>query len=197
VATLAPTVAAVAIVGSLPPGAPADFVARLVLAAREASTGPIAVDTSGEALRIAALAGPHLIKVNVDEFERAFCQSARNRAAVEANFRALAFRGLETLCLTDGPRGALVISGRERFVVRTESVDPVSTAGAGDAFLAGLLFALHRGDGLTAASRLASAAAAAALQEVGAGFIDATLVEALLPLTQVLDVDAFFAESRP
>lgn len=197
VATLAPSVAAVAIVGSLPPGAPAEYVAQLVLTAREASTAPIAVDTSGEALRLAALTGPHLIKVNVEEYERAFRRSARHRSAVESHFLSLTDRGLETLCLTDGPRGALVLSRRERFAVRTEAADPISTAGAGDAFLAGLLFALHRGDDLTAAAQLASAAAAAALQTVGAGFIDATLVETALSRTRLLDAGAFFAEPRP
>ncbi|MGH2562217.1 MAG: 1-phosphofructokinase family hexose kinase [Thermomicrobiales bacterium] len=197
VAMLALTVSGVAITGSLPSGAPGDTVARLVRAARTASSGPIAVDTSGEALRIAALAGPHLIKVNVEEYERAFGQPADDPAAVEAHVRSLADHGVEILCLTDGPRGALVLTAQERFAVRTEAPDPVSTAGAGDAFLAGLLLALLRGDELTAAARLASAAAAAALRQVGAGFIEPADVDADLSRTRLLDARSFFAEPRP
>lgn len=197
VATLASTASAVAIVGSLPPGASKDFLAELVRRARAASAGPVALDTSGEALQVAAFAGPHVIKINADEYERAFRQSARNRSVVEAHFQSLADRGLETLCITDGPRGALIFSTQARFVVRTETDGPISTAGAGDAFLAGFLFALHRGDGLTAAARLASAAAAAALRTVGAGCIEPADVDMALSRTQVLDVGLYFGESPP
>lgn len=197
VTALAPAVSAVAITGSLPPGAPAGSVAGFVAAARKAPGALVAVDTSGEALRLAALAGPHLIKVNRDEYERAFDQTARDLSAIESHFISLADRGVETLCLTDGEHGALVLSTGGRFTVRTEASDPISTAGAGDAFLAGLLFALHRGDGLSDAARHASAAAAAALRQIGAGFIEPAAADAALSRTRLLGADAFFAEQRP
>jgi tagatose 6-phosphate kinase len=191
------TACAVVVTGSLPPGVPSAYVARLVYAARAASAPLVAVDTSGKALQLAATAGPHLIKVNVDEFERAFRCSGRDLSPVERLFDTLANGGVETLCLTDGARGALVLSATERFVVRTDTAKAVSTAGAGDAFLAGLLFALRRGDSLRDAARLASAAAAAALRTVGAGFIEPSAVEAALTRTQLLDYAVFFAEPRP
>jgi 1-phosphofructokinase family hexose kinase len=197
VAMLASKISRVAITGSLPPGAPGDTVARLVRAARAASDGLIAVDTSGEALRLAALAGPHVIKVNVEEYERAFDQPADDLSAIGAHFAALTDHGVETLCLTDGPRGALVLSTQERFAVQTEASDPVSTAGAGDAFLAGLLIALLRGERLTAGAQLATAAAAAALRQIGAGLIEAADVDAALSRTRLLDASSFFAEPRP
>ena len=196
VTVLAPTVSAVAITGSLPPGASAGSVAGFVAAARKSPGVLVAVDASGEALRLAALAGPHLIKVNRDEYERAFDQTVGDFSAIENHLVSLADRGVETLCLTDGERGALVLSRAGRFTVRTEASDPISTAGAGDAFLAGLLFALHRGDGLGDAARRASAAAAAALRQIGAGFIEPADADAALSRTRLLGADAFFAEQR-
>jgi tagatose 6-phosphate kinase len=178
VAALAAGSPIVAVVGSLPPGAPSDYIAQLILTIRSTSSALIAIDTSGEALERATLAGPNLIKVNVDEYERAFRTSARDQSAVERHFCSLAERGLETLCLTDGARGALVLSAGDPFVIRTDVTNPIATVGAGDAFLAGLLSAPHRGDDLRAAAYLASAAAAAAVQSVGAGFIEPSVFEA-------------------
>jgi len=194
VAALASIVPATVVSGSLPPGAPADTVARLVAAVRRSPDGLVAVDTSGEALRLAALSGPHVIKVNCDEYGCAFGWPATNLTAVQAHFDSLAARGLETLCLTDGPRGALFLSADEAFAVRTEADDPIATAGAGDAFFAGLLFALRRGYRLRDAARFASAAAAAALRRIGAGFIELSDVEIAMRHTRLHKADAFFAE---
>jgi fructose-1-phosphate kinase PfkB-like protein len=194
---LASGIPAVAISGSLPPGAPPDTVARLVGTARGESANLIAVDTAGEPLRLAARAGPHLIKVNLDEFASSYDLSGDTFAAVEIQYEQLAQRGVDILCLTAGPRGALVLTPNDCFAVRTEVRKPLSTAGAGDAFLAGLLFGLMCGHTLIEAARLASATAAAALRQVGAGFIEPADVEAVLPRTQLLDAEAFFAEPRP
>jgi 1-phosphofructokinase family hexose kinase len=197
VAAWSVAVRAVALVGSLPPGAPTSYTASLVSAARGGSGALVAVDASGEALRLAAVAGPRLIKVNRDEFESAFHVSSRVRSDVERVYRQLAQNGVETLCLTDGSMGAFIISGNERFAVKTRVEQPVSTAGAGDAFLAGYLVAHLRGDTIQEAARLASAAAAAALQTIEAGFIDPAEVEAALERTELFDSAVFFPEAHP
>jgi fructose-1-phosphate kinase PfkB-like protein len=163
---------------------------------RAASDVFVAVDASGEALRLAALSGADLIKINSCEFERSFHQSARDRSEVERLYSSLAAAGLSTLCLTDGARGAFILSGQDRFTVRTNVTKLVSTAGAGDAFLAGFLYALHRGDTCPEAARFASAAGAAALQRIEAGFIDRSAVEAALEFTELIDAAAFFAGAQ-
>jgi tagatose 6-phosphate kinase len=191
VAALALPAAAVAITGSLPAGAPVDTVGRLVAASRETSTAMVAVDTSGEALRLAALAGPHVIKVNREEYERAFGEPTDRLKDVEAHFEVLTMHGVETLCLTDGPRGALVLNRNDRFAVRTPASDPHSTAGAGDAFLAGFVFALLHGRKLRDAARFASAVGAAALRHVAAGFVELADVDSALARTELLEGDAF------
>lgn len=197
VASRAPTVPAIAFAGSLPPGAPPAYLGDLVRAVREVSGALIAIDASGEALRLGALAGPNVIKVNAEEVEGAFRQPSRDRAGIERLVRELSESGVETLCLTDGARGALVMTDRGGLAVQTDVDEPISTVGAGDAFLAGLLFALRRGETLSEAACLASAAAAAALETIGAGFIEPEAVGAALPRTRVLDAAAFFEGRWP
>jgi tagatose 6-phosphate kinase len=196
VGELAPAASAVAITGSLPAGAPAETVGRLVAATREASNAMVAVDTSGEALRLAAQAGPHFIKVNREEYERAFGEPTDRLEDVEDHFKALAMHGVETICITDGPRGALVLNHDDRFAVRTLAPNPVSTAGAGDAFLAGFLLTLLRGGTLRDAARFASAAGAGTLRHVAAGFVQLADVDSALARTELLDGGAFTGAAR-
>jgi sugar/nucleoside kinase (ribokinase family) len=61
----------------------------------------------------------------------------------------------------------------------------VSTVGAGDTFMAGLLLALGRGESLENAACFASAAAAASLQKVGCGFLNRDDVGRFLSETRV------------
>ena len=56
----------VAVAGSLPPGAPPDAAARLLRVARAAGAR-VALDVSGEALRLGLEAGPDFVKVNAEE----------------------------------------------------------------------------------------------------------------------------------
>ncbi len=191
VEALAPVVPAVAITGSLPPGAPTETVARLIAAARRTSDALVVIDTSGEALRLAAQAGPHVIKVNRDEYELAFGRPTDQLRSLEAHFQTLNAYGVETICLTDGPRGALVHTGTESFTVRTRATDPISTAGAGDAFLAGLLLAFQRGESLPNAAKFAAATGAAALRQVAAGFVEPEDIGLALACTALLEADAF------
>jgi 1-phosphofructokinase family hexose kinase len=187
----APTTGWVALTGSLPQSSPPDLFARLTgraLAARAA----VAVDAGGEVLRLAALAGPDLVKVNQDEFESAFPGQAHDWAALRKTYRDLAERGLKTLCLTAGARGAIFLQGEEAFGVRTDVAQCVSTVGAGDTFLAGLLVGLRRGDPLREAARLASAAAAANLQVLGCGFIELEAVHQFLERSRIVTVRDFW-----
>jgi 1-phosphofructokinase family hexose kinase len=180
----------VVLTGSLPPGGLPDYYARLTRQAL-AVGAQVAVDASGEPLRLAALAGPTIIKVNREEFESAFPGASRDWPGLLRQFHALADCGLKTLVLTDGAHGAVVLSEADQFWVRTLVASWVSPVGAGDTFLAGLLFGLGRGDSLRQAACLASAAAAANLQVLGCGDIDAAAAGSFLAHTRVDEAPAF------
>jgi tagatose 6-phosphate kinase len=184
----------VALTGSMLPGMPSEFYARVVRETRAATPAKLAIDAAGEALRMAALAGPTLLKVNEVEYRSAFGELPRNVASVERLYRALSADGLEILCLTAGKRGALLVSENECFCIRTEVDRVICSAGAGDSFLAGLLVELSSGQSLCVAARLASAAAAANLQTTICGDIHPETVACFLPLTRICDPSAFFEE---
>jgi arabinose-5-phosphate isomerase len=76
--------------------------------------------------------------------------------------------GCAAVVVTDGESGcAIAAQGFEGFVP-ARKVKALDTTGAGDAFLGGLLVALHHGLGWEAAGRLANACGAACVEKLGA-----------------------------
>jgi 1-phosphofructokinase len=135
--------------GSLPPETPVELVGRLVRAARAAGA-QTAVDGSGEALAAAAVAGPDLLAPNAEELGwlvgRMLPESGQAlvTAAADAAAALAASTGV-ALLVSLGADGAIWVSPGEpgvagyRLHARPALVEPVNTAGAGDALLAGWL----------------------------------------------------------
>ncbi|HWJ73166.1 MAG TPA: PfkB family carbohydrate kinase [Kaistia sp.] len=73
--------------------------------------------------------------------------------------RAIAVSG-QRVCVTLGAAGVFVFDGAATEHIPAVPVKPLNTTGAGDTFLAGLAFGLHRGDSLFDAARLATRVAA-------------------------------------
>lgn len=140
--------------GSLPPGLPTDFYARL--AARAQATGTrLIVDTSGDALRHALETGPWAVKVNGEEL-----LAVTGGASVEGAACRLAKR-IPHVVVTLGPGGS-VYAGTEGLIkIPAIPVAVANPIGAGDAFLAGLVAGL--GGRRSWAEALGEAASTAAL----------------------------------
>jgi 1-phosphofructokinase len=135
--------------GSLPPGAPGDFYARL--AALGSSDRRIAVDASGPALRAAACAGVALIKPNHAELEELVGRALATIGEVVAAARELTGRGCESVLVSLGADGAVYVDADDasHAEARVESV--ANTVGAGDALLAGFVAAGGGSAGLATA----------------------------------------------
>ena len=118
--------------GSLPPGLPADFYAELV----DRADRPVAVDTSGDALKAVADAGPWLLKPNLDELAELVGRRPQTLADVVEAAHALS---AQTVLVSLGADGAILVddSGATHGEVRVDR--PRNTVGAGDALLAGFL----------------------------------------------------------
>nr|WP_171783100.1 ribokinase [Isoptericola halotolerans] len=86
----------------------------------------------------------------------------------EAVVTALLARGVPSVVMTLGARGALVGAGDLLEQVPTPRVDAVDTTGAGDAFVGALAHGLAGGDDLVTAARLAARVGAYAVRSVGA-----------------------------
>lgn len=160
---LAPTQSAVVLAGSLPPSTAPDFYARAVGRLRrtdnEASGPLLAVDTSGEALRMVLQAEvlPHILKPNIHELEAALGRPLPDDAAQIGAARELLQRGAQWVALSLGAAGAWLVWPEGAVRAQPPRVQVLSTVGAGDAMVAGLVSAWL--DGLTPSEALRRATA--------------------------------------
>ena len=123
-----------AICGSLPPGADAGLVTRLVETAHVRGARCV-VDASGAALAAAVAAGADLLAPNLAELAAISDDMDGTTSA------AAAFAGQHgcQLLLSMGAGGAIWSDGRDVVHQPAPPIVPVNTAGAGDALLAGWL----------------------------------------------------------
>ncbi|HKL24722.1 MAG TPA: 1-phosphofructokinase family hexose kinase [Desulfuromonadales bacterium] len=153
--------------GSLPPGAPDDFYARVARWARESGVRMI-LDTSGPALEAALEEGVYLIKPNRRELQSLTGRELKDAADQEEASRDLLADGKSAVvALTLGEEGALLTSeeGSRRIEVPEQQVR--SSVGAGDSFVAGMVSGLVRKLSLQEAFCYGTAAGNAALLTPG------------------------------
>ncbi|MCP2014409.1 1-phosphofructokinase [Deinococcus sp. HSC-46F16] len=172
--------------GSLPPGVNADFYARLIRRVRAAGRF-VALDTSGAALGAALSAAtlPDLVKPNIHELEAALGRSLAGEADVLAAAHELIRRGAGLVAVSQGERGALLVTAGEAVRARPPRVRVQSTVGAGDAMVAGLVAAHTGGLDLAAAARYATAFSVGAITRLGAHLPPDTELDAFAAQVQV------------
>jgi 1-phosphofructokinase family hexose kinase len=130
--------------GSLPPGVNDDLYAGLVGRCRVAGVN-VAIDASGPALRLAVAAGPDLIKPNLEELEELVGRSLSTLGDVLQAGHDLVTHGVGTVVVSLGGLGALLVSPTVVAHAVAPVSSPLSTVGAGDALLAGYLYATVSG----------------------------------------------------
>lgn len=174
--------------GSLPPGAPADLHAQVAQRARDAG-GRVAVDASGAPLAEALRSGVHLVKPSLRELRELTGESlATDPERVAAAHRIVAEGRAEIVALSMGPEGALLVTDGTALRAAPLAVQVATTVGAGDAFLAGLVFGLARGELLEDAFRTGMAAGAAALLNPGTALCDPAEVRRLRAQVRIAPV---------
>lgn len=166
--------------GSLPPGAGSETYGSLCAALKEKGCR-VAADCDGDALLHVLLTRPDLIKPNEQEFQALTGVSAGDLPAALRACQTLHSRGVGAVCLSRGAEGALLSTPEGAFLSPAAPVVPQGVQGAGDSLLAGLLFALNRGETPQNALRYASAAAGASVMRPGTLLGKKEDVEALLP----------------
>lgn len=153
--------------GSLPPGAPADFIGELARRARADGLRLVA-DTSGPPLAAALAAGVHLIKPNLRELSDHLGRELPDASSRLAACREMIASGsVEVVALSLSEEGAMLVSRDEAWSAPAAPIKPRSTVGAGDSFLAGLVWALSQDMGQREALRYAAASGAATLLSEG------------------------------
>lgn len=154
--------------GSLPPGTPDDFYAQLARAL--AGRGlRVAVDTSGPPLAAALQAGVALVKPSLRELRDVMQQPLEHAADWCTAAQSLVHSGAaDIVALSVGEQGAVLATREGVWQAPALNVPATSgTTGAGDCFLATLVWALDRGDAPAEALRWGVAAGAAALMHPG------------------------------
>ena len=149
-----PTARAFVIAGSMAPGFPTDYQARLAALAHNAGV-PVFLDLQGAPLRAAIVAQPALVKINLSEFVATFlsdrfqggehsgilAESVMAPKIIEA-VAEVSRQHATTFVLTRGAKSILIAQHGEVRIVPVTPLAPseiLNPIGSGDAFLAGMV----------------------------------------------------------
>ena len=168
---LAPAHDLVVVAGSLPRGIDSQWFVQL-LNSLKALGVRVALDTSGFALRDGLATRPWLIKPNEEELGEARGVDLSGSSALLAEARRLQGEGIEHVVISQGADGVSWFTADAALHAQPPKVQVISTVGAGDSLLAGMLHGLLVGWPAERTLAHATAIAAQAVGQVGFGITD-------------------------
>lgn len=165
--------------GSLPPGVPNDFYSRVAAKARENEVRFI-LDTSGKAYSGILEEGAYLLKPNMNELEDLIGEKSRDEKDREdLLLEVLEKYPIEVIILSLGAKGALLATaGRVRHYP-APSVEHISSIGAGDSMVAGIVHSLSQDMDLEKAVLYGLACGSATIKSPGTELLQKKDVEIL------------------
>jgi 1-phosphofructokinase family hexose kinase len=177
--------------GSLPPGAGDDLYARLIADLGRRGV-PVVLDAEGEAMMAGVRAGASMVTPNEREAEELVGQEFADSGDLATGLLELVRLGAGEAAITR-PEGCVAAVGegadRRLIEIHTEPLEPVSTVGSGDAFLAGYVAARYEGRSAEDCLAYGVACGAESTQHFGAGTVDRNQVERLLGEVAVHDLE--------
>ncbi|WP_299029067.1 1-phosphofructokinase family hexose kinase [uncultured Thermanaerothrix sp.] len=174
--------------GSAQHPALAHLMAELIGAAKQ--RGVVCVlDSSGPALREGIQAQPFMVKVNREELEEWLGERLETPTQLMAGLLQVHRLGVALVAVTQGEEGVMVTDGKVLWQGALKMKNVINVMGCGDSLLAGMTYALMSGLRLPEMVRWGVACGAANTQVLGAGFIQPTDVEALLPHVQLSHIE--------
>jgi 1-phosphofructokinase family hexose kinase len=179
-----------ALAGSIPPGVEPDVYARLIAELRSAGVLTV-LDAEGEAMRAGLRAEPAVVAPNALEAEAVVGHEFNDADDFLLGLNGLLEMGAGEAIITR-ENGCVAIVGngvdRRRYEVEIEPLEPVSTVGSGDAFLAGYLATRYDGSSTRECLAYGVACGAASTQHFGAGTLDPSEVRRILPRVEVREL---------
>ena len=171
---------------------PHDFYAQLARAAQQQGI-PLALDTSGAALAAALEVGVALVKPSLRELRDLLQQPLNTvQECGDAAFTLVQQGAASTVAVSMGEQGAVLAQPDGVWHAPALEVPATTgTTGAGDCFLAALVWALEHGDTPPEALRWGVAAGAAALLSPGTALAQAADIHRLhaqVPVPQAITV---------
>lgn len=153
--------------GSLPQGVAEDGHAQIARVAKSIGARMV-VDSSGAALAAALAQGVWLVKPSLRELAELVHETLTTPAQQRQAARQVIERGqAQIVALSLGGEGAMLVTEDQCLHATALSVPLVSSVGAGDSFLAALIWALDQHSDLRLALATAMAAGAAAVMSHG------------------------------
>jgi 6-phosphofructokinase 2 len=151
--------------GSMPDGVAPDFVLEVAKLA-SAVGARLVLDTSGEALE--QVRDAYLVKPSVRELEELVGRKLEHATAqIQAAREFLSRSNSTALVLSRGQQGVIVVTDTLAQVIPAHCAEVISTVGAGDALVAGIVAGLCRGWDLIRSTHLGVACSAAMTETVG------------------------------
>ena len=185
---------AVAVCGSLPPGATTDLHARLIATARDLGAFTILDCSSPDALAAALAAGPDLAAPNLVEAGALLgrrLDPAGGALELESITERIREWGAAAAWLSLGPEGSVFATGDGAHRLTAPAPEKViNTVGCGDALIGGFAAGLIAGQDRLRAAALGAAAATQKLSHLHPGRVDRAAVEALVPLIETAPLRA-------
>ncbi|MGR3806876.1 1-phosphofructokinase [Pasteurella testudinis] len=175
----------VAVCGSLPRGVtPEQFTQWL---SRLAQNGvKVVLDSSNAALTAGLKANPWLVKPNHRELEAWIGKPLNGLAEIVAAAKQLQAQGIANVIISMGAEGSVWLSDDGVVQARPPKCqNVVSTVGAGDSMVAGLIYGISRQWPQQQTLAFASAVSAFAVSQSNVGISDRTLVDEILQQVEI------------
>lgn len=175
----------VAVCGSLPRGVSPELFADWLKQLHQAGV-KVVLDSSNAALTAGLKAKPWLVKPNHRELEAWVGHSLNRLEEIIAAAQQLKAEGIENVIISMGAKGSLWINNEG--VLKAEPAkceNVVSTVGAGDSMVAGLIYGFEKGLSKAGTLAFATAVSAFAVSQSNVGVSDLSLLDPILEKVQI------------
>ena len=184
ITTLKPRPPYMVLAGSVPPGVPY-YIYRELIEKLKSQGIMTVLDAADMWLIEGLLAAPDIIKPNVREAQTMLGVELKTEEDIVYGVKTIISRGVGIAAISCGRDGMIIADRNMVLKVVPPDIAVMSTVGAGDSAVAGLVLKLSQGGSLEEASRLAVAAGTAATLTSGTELCHKQDVERLLPLVTV------------
>ncbi|MDX2214871.1 MAG: 1-phosphofructokinase [Oculatellaceae cyanobacterium bins.114] len=184
IADLTPTCDWFVLSGSVPSGLSPDIYGKLV-AHLKAQDKIVVLDASGESLRQAISFTPYAIKPNIDELQELVGHSLVGEKVIAQAAQTLVNQGIHSVIVSMGSKGAIFAEADQTLLARPPHIEVLSTVGAGDAMVSGLITGKLRGLSLADCARLSTAFSIGALTQVGPRLPPVKVIESFMDTVEI------------